>query len=477
MIFPRTLPTGRYGWAAFAPYLAHEFMHMIQYSYNLSSGNLGSSENLWLKEGTAQWVQDYISEEEYGIRVPPKQTEQLPLDLFFDNPEKSLDSTAPNHHDYASYIFWLWAVRKANDPSMVRQVWNAVGTQKSLNAAKSLFGSGWDQAWKEFTQANWNQDPVTDYKGWDSITNTPKVESETTLPSNTLTPVITSVAPVAARYFTFKPASDTNTLTYKNIGGLADSAGIQAIFTYDDDSHGIEDWTQVAQEDVPFCNVKSLTLVLSNSSTTAGDNRSFSLTFSPPGPGPHAGITPRAANVCVPEPQGSFSGTGDYDNGVGTTLHYSWSGTADFDPFGPGNPWFPDYSSEIWDSATVVSGSVTLSGSGESVGSDETCTLDLPANTYEFGTGDGTMMIQPGPEPHYGIDLNFPANQLPDLTIDCPESGSSTIPFTPPGHLVYTAEPEQTSVRGTYAGSATLGDGAHLSESYTWNFTDPTPTP
>jgi hypothetical protein len=468
MVFPRS------GSGGTAPYLAHEFMHMIQYAFTFSSGDMSSGENAWLKEGTAQWVQDYVSSSQYGIGLTPNQTEHQALQHFFPYPEKSLDSTTPNHHDYGSYVFWLWAARKGNNATIVRQAWDAVASQKSLNAAKSAFGSGWAQAWKDFTKANWNKDPVTDYQTWDSISTTPKVAAEGILP-NSITPVTTTVDPVAAKYLRFEPAAGVNALTYRNNGTLSQEAGIQAIIKYKDGSTGTEDWTQVAQQDVPFCNIEELVLVLSNASVTASDSKLFALTFAPPTPGsPRApAVGPRAANVCVPDPQGSFSGTGDYDNGFGTTLHYSWSGTVDFDPFGPGNPWFPDYSTEVWDSATVVSGSVTLSGNGMSVGSDETCTIDIPADTYEFGAGDGTMMIQPGPEPHYGIQLNFPANQLPEATISCPNSGSSTIPFTPPGHLIYTLEPEQASVRGTYAGSATVSQPPNLSESYTWNFSDP----
>jgi hypothetical protein len=473
MVFPRTLPGGPLGWAGFPPYLAHEFMHVLQYTYSFSSGDLSSGENLWLKEGTAQWVQDYVSDGQYGVGLAPDQTEHKALRFFFPFPEKSLDYSA-NHHDYASYVFWLWAVRKGNDPTLVRQVWNAVASQKSLNAAKSLFGGGWAQAWKDFTRANWNKDPIGDYQDWDDIHDMAKVAGEVTLP-NSFSNQNVFVDPVAAKYLKLEPDSGVNVLTYRNVAPLSDEAGVQAIITYKDDTKATEDWTQIAQQDVPMCNIKELILVFSNASITPGDAKVFPISWSPPSPGggPNAGVRPRAANVCVPEPQGSFSGTGDYDNGFGTTLHYSWIGTVDFDPFGPGNPWFPEYSTEVWDSATVVSGSVTLSGNGMSVGSDETCTIDIPADTYEFGAGDGTMMIQPGPEPHYGIQLNFPANQLPEATISCPDSGSSTIPFTPPGHLIYTLEPEQASVRGTYAGSATVSQPPNLSESYTWNLSDP----
>jgi hypothetical protein len=468
MIFPRAGSGGR------VPYLAHEFMHMIQYSFSFSSGGMSSGENQWLKEGTAQWVQDYVSSSQYSVGLTPDQTEHNALPYFFPFPEKSLDSTSPNHHDYGSYVFWLWAARKGNNASVVRQVWDAVASQKSLNAAKSVFGSGWVQAWKDFTRANWNKDPIGDYQDWDDIHDMAKVAGEVTLP-NSLSSQNVFVDPVAAKYLVLRPDVGVNVLTYRNVAPLSPEAGVQAIITYTDDTKATEDWSQIAQQDVPMCNIKELTLVFSNASVTSGDSKVFPISWTPPSPGSarEPAVGPRAANVCVPQPQGSFSGSGDYDNGVGTTLSYTWSGSVDFDPFGPGNPWFSEYSTEVWDSSTVVSGSVTLSGSGESVGSDETCTIDIPADTYEFGAGDGTMMIQPGPEPHYGIQLNFPANQLPEATISCPDSGSSTIPFTPPGHLIYTLEPEQASVRGTYQGSSTISTPPNLSETYNWNLSDP----
>src|SRR5215218_5734817 len=80
--------------------------------------------------------------------------------------------------------------------------------------------------------------------------------------------------------------------------------------------------------------------------------RSLSRTPPSSGTGPRAGVGPRAA-ACIPNPQGTFSGTATYDDGF-TTLNYSWSGTVDFDPNGQINPWFPDYYTEVWDHADVA---------------------------------------------------------------------------------------------------------------------------
>jgi hypothetical protein len=465
MLFPRA------GSGATGPYLAHEFMHMIQYSFSFASGDMSSGENAWLKEGTAQWVQDFVSSSHYGIGLTPNQTEHQALPGFFLHPEAPLDSTSGYAHDYSTYIFWLWAARKGNDPSVVRQVWNAVGTQKSLNAARSVFGSGWAQAWKDFTRANWNQDPVGDYQDWDDIHETPTVAAEGNLP-NSFTAQNVLVAPVAAKYVTFTPAADVNVLTYRNVGPLSDEAGVQAIITYKDGSHATEDWSQVAQQDVPMCNLQKLTLVFSNASVTEGDNKLIPISWTPgPAGAPHGAVGPRAANVCIPNPQGSFSGSATYDDGF-TTLNYSWSGTVDFDPNGQINPWFTDYFTELWDYANVATGSATVSGSGTSEGSDGDCSIDIHTTTGQLGPGDGTMAIQPGAQPHYGIDLGYTANQLLEATFTCPDMDPFDAPISPPGRLIYTPDPEQTNTRGTYVGTSSIST-PQQSANYSWNLVDP----
>src|SRR5262249_45283777 len=219
MIFPRT------GSGSTAPCLAHEFMHMIQYSFAFSSGGMASGENQWLKEGTAQWVQDYVSSSKYGVGLTPDQTEHQAIQYFLPVPDKSLDSTRPSHHDYRYYLFWLWAARKGNNPTIVRQVWNAVASQKSLNAAKSLFGGGWGQTWKDFAKANWNKDPVKDYQDWDSISDSAKLAAEGHLPNDEITPVGTLVGPVAAKSLRFEPNPDVGMLIYRNNGTQSDDAG------------------------------------------------------------------------------------------------------------------------------------------------------------------------------------------------------------------------------------------------------------
>jgi hypothetical protein len=446
-------------------------MHMIQYSYSFAVGSMATGDNEWLKEGTAQWVQDYVSSSHYGVGVTPDQTEHKALKRFFPVPEQSLDSTATYKHEYGSYVFWLWAARKGNDPTLIRQVWNAVATKKSLDAAKGLFGSGWPQAWKDFTKANWNQDPVGDYQDWDDIHDTPAVAAEGTLP-NSFTSFNFFVSPVAAKYLTLTPDSDVNVLTYRNVGPLSPEAGVQAIISYNDGTKAVEDWSQIAQQDVPMCNIEKLTLVFSNASVTAGDNKLIPITWTPPSSGPHSAVRPRAANVCIPNPQGSFSGTAHYDDTVSTIVDWSWSGNVVFEANGQVNPWFPDYFDEVWDNATVKSGSITISGTG-TVEGDETCTIDIPGQTFALSPDGSSMIIQPGPEPHYGIQLFGPP--IVQGTISCPGDDPYTGGF-PSAAAIYTPDAEQTMTRGSYQGSASFSN-EFFDEHMNWNLTDPQPAP
>jgi hypothetical protein len=108
-------------------------------------------------------------------------------------------------------------------------------------------------------------------------------------------------------------------------------------------------------------------------------------------------------------------------------------------------------------------------GSGQQSDGDE-CTIDIPAKSYDLD--GGTMAIQPGPQPHYGIQLGFPINQFPEATISCPDEAPQTGPFPGPMWMIYTADPQQASVRGTYQGSTTFS-GA----SFTWNLNDPLAPP
>jgi hypothetical protein len=83
------------------------------------------------------------------------------------------------------------------------------------------------------------------------------------------------------------------------------------------------------------------------------------------------------------------------------------------------------------------------------------------------------MMIQPGAQPLYGIDITGPP--IVDGTISCPDDDPYTGGFPAPA-FIYTPDPEQAASRGSYQGSGSFSNQFFVAN-YSWNLTDPTPSP
>jgi hypothetical protein len=414
-LFPRELSAT--GWAGLVPYLAHELMHMIQYSYAFSSGSMTSNENQWLREGTAQWVQDYVTDPSYGIGLTPTQTEHQPLPIFFDNPELSLDSTTPAHHDYASYVFPFWAARSGGNPQIVRDFWNAIGTNTSLGAAKAAFGSGWDQAWKDFARTNWNQGSIKDYQTWDAITNTPKLAAQGNLVKDQTSNFNATVAPVAAKYFRFGVPEGTLQLVYNNTGTLSDEAGIQAIIKKQDGTETIEDWSTDASRSLDACNIDEVVLVLSNAAITQGSDANFAFDWTP--------NSVIRADVCTFPNRWDVSMTGDGNNASfgdeTNTFHYEvdfavklssqGGGVATYDQLEDGSTFTWTNSGTIGDctveedaNGTVQTGSVRLAA-----GDPGQYNLYLKTNWADTYNG---MEHCPPPDGSFPLTGGFPPFEL-----------------------------------------------------------------
>ncbi len=81
------------------------------------------------------------------------------------------------------------------------------------------------------------------------------------------------------------------------------------------------------------------------------------------------------------------------------------------------------------------------------------------------------MLIQPGPEPHYGINLTLPDDAMPQGTVTCPDAEPYTGLFPVPA-TVFTEEAQQTSTRGIYTGSATFTN-EFFNAIMNWSFSEP----
>jgi PKD repeat protein len=242
MIWPRTKPAA---WAGSDPYLAHEIMHTIQFAMP-QNGSCG--EYKWLREMTAQWVQDYVTDPAYGIGLGPDDTEFQAAKIYLGKPGVSLDVEAPPaNHDYGDYLLALWAARRGG-PSFVPDIWANAATMKpkqAINAA--LPGSGFEDSWADFALSNWNQGPVDDYKNWDGLQTGASLTDTGSVPLNApQTPTI-KVNHLAAEYFSLGVDPKATELEVLNDLAGDSHAQLRAIVEYSDGSHKVIDLSTKAK--------------------------------------------------------------------------------------------------------------------------------------------------------------------------------------------------------------------------------------
>jgi hypothetical protein len=143
--------------------VAHEFMHAIQWSYEVKAGCV--RDYGWLMESTAAWAQTYVypKDSSFNHRF---------IKDFLNVPETSLEAAKKGNHAYGSHLFFLYLARKFS-PSWISTIWaetqdvdNSLG---AINAALEANSTSFTERWPEFERYNWNRDPETHYQQWDGI--------------------------------------------------------------------------------------------------------------------------------------------------------------------------------------------------------------------------------------------------------------------------------------------------------------------
>ena len=260
------------------PFVAHELMHSLQYSYDVS----GSCDDYkWLREATAQWFMDYVSDAGYGHGVTPDDSEWLhgAPELYLDRPEVALESTSPLHHEYGSYL-WFFFMARFDTPNYVKAVWDGTTAMSSLDAVTTPLGGNFDATWREFVKTNWNRGDIDDYRTWDGLTAKAGVEADFKLTKGKASATI-SVNHLGAKYYTFHPDPSLTSLEFDNESVGVPGAGVQAIITYANGTEKVEDWSDKAH--VELClklpEVKEITLVFSNSNIDKGNKVDFDITW------------------------------------------------------------------------------------------------------------------------------------------------------------------------------------------------------
>ena len=221
--------------------LAHQFMHALQFTYQLPGNRLYDR---WLMQSTAVWAEDFV--------YPKTNTEQVFLDAFLDNPGLSLNDTAGGHH-FGAYLFPFYLSRTYG-PDLIRRMWEATETTgTALEAVNSVIEGGFKQQWPEFARYNWNRPPQDDYSSWDLIArgvHAPEIPVPGPLdgfPAKDYDrSVPTDLRPLAAYYYHFVFRSDeaSSVAFYNPFRHVNDPAvKVQALVKMGGAWQKLEDWT------------------------------------------------------------------------------------------------------------------------------------------------------------------------------------------------------------------------------------------
>jgi hypothetical protein len=203
---------------------AHEFFHAIQNAYDWL-------EDPWLVEGTATWMEDEVYD---SINDNRQYLDASPLSAPFYPLDYGTDSTAGNL-DILKYGVWIWwrflseraGSGAADDPTIVRQVWEDAVTRYStsaLNAVLAQRGSNFADWFAAF--GTWTSNPAS-YFSEGSAYPKPEPDASFTLSSShkTTGSLSTTIDHMARSFVTVKPASGlSSTVKLKVAVNLADTS-------------------------------------------------------------------------------------------------------------------------------------------------------------------------------------------------------------------------------------------------------------
>ncbi|HSP55342.1 MAG TPA: hypothetical protein VLS25_07120, partial [Dehalococcoidia bacterium] len=248
----------------------HEFFHAIQDTYPLATG-CWAPEYAWFTEASAKWAEDYV--------YPDAQSEHPYASEFLDfgRPQLSLDDRYAAH-EYGAYLFPFYLRWKLNQPQIVRFIWEAFATGKSLEAIDEItqLAGGFDTLWPEFALWNWNRDPIRHYKDLDELDDGAATVDGGAIavslggaPSQTFE-VSADVSYLAAAYHHFVFSDDSvHSVVFENTVAFYPHAKVQALTKVGGHWNEPEDWTEDVRKtfcrDTPDQRVEELVIIISYS--------------------------------------------------------------------------------------------------------------------------------------------------------------------------------------------------------------------
>ena len=256
--------------------IAHEFMHVLQFSYKLAGdGCQFKSEYRWWSEATAEWTRDYVYNQPPGneggehVSAPYFLNEtELPLSIesFFHCPIEQRDCRA-----YGAYLFPFFIAHDYG-AERIRLAWEGMEQRPALEAIDSVLPGGFKEAWPAFVLKNWNRDPITDYSEWDELDVSARalpIAVELGETGSVEYPLQTGIKALAAKYFHFTFSDSTvRSISFRNEVLGQRTARVQALVKVAG-AWVVEDWTTVNYRafcrDVRSERLEELVLIISNS--------------------------------------------------------------------------------------------------------------------------------------------------------------------------------------------------------------------
>ena len=145
---------------------AHEFMHTLQFRF---PGNICPSYSTdaewWLMESTAKWAEPFV----YPNHPSKEQNVLAWARIYLKRSAYGTLATNEKRGWYAGYLFPYYLTRRFDNPSLIRDIFDATRTHEPLEAVDSVIPGGFIARWPEFARYNLNKRDLNFYEQWDGL--------------------------------------------------------------------------------------------------------------------------------------------------------------------------------------------------------------------------------------------------------------------------------------------------------------------
>ena len=190
---------------------AHEFMHGIQYKYNVCPDKFKT-----VQESTATWATEYV--------YPDNNWEHRYADNYLNNITESIDWLGDPLFPYGAYLFILYSHIVAGE-TVIPDIWQSlVQTKdqlKAIDQALQSASTSLDKVWPEFAVQSWNRYPSILFQTIDDMIVQPPPNDPQTLGTNGLqqgkVDISLEIKHMSADYYHLKFSDNTmRSLTFFN---------------------------------------------------------------------------------------------------------------------------------------------------------------------------------------------------------------------------------------------------------------------